>query len=94
MSQTSSSEASVKAECGETAGGEPGRQEDPAGRTVAEMVGCCGPDMATMMQDCPCASAMKGHWKTALVAFSLVFLAFLASQIGGILGIVAFFRTF
>ena len=94
MSQTSASEASVKPECGENASGEPGRREDPAGRTAAEMASCCGPDMATMMQECPCASAMKGYWKTALVAFSLVFLAFLISQIGGILGIVAFFRTF
>ena len=94
MSQTSTSEASIKPEFGETIRGEPGGQQDPAGRTAAEMTSCCGPDTAKMMQECPCASAMKGHWKTALVAVSLVFLAFLISQVGGILGMIAFFRTF
>ncbi|MHC4405493.1 MAG: hypothetical protein ACYTG0_38085 [Planctomycetota bacterium] len=88
------SEASIKPECGETTRGEPGRQQDPAGGTAAEMSACCGPDMTEMMQECPCASAMKGHWKTDLVAFSLVFLAFLISQVGGILGMIALFRTF
>ena len=94
MSQTSTSEASIKPECCATVFGEPDRQQDPEDRRAARTAACCGPDMAKMMQECPCASAMKGHWKTALVAFSLVFLAFLISQIGGILGIIAFFRTF
>jgi len=88
------SEAGVKPECGETACGEPGRQKDPAGRVAAEMAACCGPDMAKMMQACPCASAVKGRWKTALFAFSLLFLVFMVCQVGGILGMIAFFRTF
>ena len=83
------SEAGIKPERGE-----PGRQEDPEGRFAAEMAACCGPDMAKMMQRCPCASAIKGRWKTALVAFSLLFLAFIACQVGGILGMIAFFRAF
>ena len=88
------SETSIKPECGETVCGEPGKQQDSVGRTAAETATCCGPDMAKMMQECPCSSAVKSHWKTALVAFSIVFLAFLISQVGGILGMIAFFRTF
>jgi len=87
------SESGIKPERGETARGEPGRQQDPAGRLGAEMAACCGPGMTKVMQGCPCASAMKGRWKTALFAFSLVFLAFLISLVGGILGMIAFFRT-
>ena len=88
------SEASNKSDRGDSVRGEPGRQQDPAGRIAADMAICCGPDTAKMMQECPCSSAMKGHWKTALAAFSLVLLAFFISQVGGILGMIAFFRTF
>ena len=88
------SETSVKPKCGETLCGELGKQQDPAGRTATEMAACCGPDMVKMTQGCPCSSAMKSHWRAALAVFSVVFLAFLISQIGGILGIIAFFRTF
>jgi hypothetical protein len=90
MSQTSTSEASTKPECCATEFGETDRQQDSEDRTAA----CCGPNTAKMMQECPCASAMKSHRKTAIVAMSVVFLAFLISQVGGILGIIAFFRTF
>ena len=90
MSQTSTSEASTKPECCATEFGETDRQQDPEDRTAA----CCGPDMSKMMQECLCASAMKSHRKTAIVVMSVVFLAFLISQVGGILGIIAFFRTF
>ena len=93
MSQTSATAASINPKSGETVRGEPGSQQDPTGRTAAEMASCCGPDMAEVMQVCPCASAMKGHWKRTLVAFSIVLLAFLVSQVGGILGMIAFFRT-
>jgi hypothetical protein len=87
------SEAGVKRECGESVRGEQGREQDPAGRTAAQTTACCGPEVAKMMQDCPCGAAMRGHWKTALVAVGLVFLAFLVGQVGGILGAIAFFRT-
>ena len=90
MSQTSTSEASIKPECCATEFEELDRQQDTEGRTAA----CCGPYTAKMMQECPCASAMKSHRKTALVAISVVFLAILISQVGGILGMIAFFRTF
>ena len=88
------SEAGIKPERGETARSQPGRQKDPAGRFAAEMAACCGPDMAKMMQSCPCASVMKGRWKTALVLLSLLFLTFIVCQVGGILGMVAFLRAF
>ena len=87
-------EAGIKTERGETASGERGRQEEPSGRFAAEMAACCGPDMAKMMQRCPCASVMKGRWKTALVLFSLLFLTSIICQVGGILGMIAFFRAF
>ena len=90
MSQTSTSEASTKPECCATEFGETDRQQDPEDRTAA----CCGPNAAKMIQECPCASAMKSHRETALVAMSVVFLEFLISQDGGILGMIAFFRTF
>ncbi len=64
------------------------------GENAPETTACCGPEMAKMVQECPCASAMKSHPKTALLGMSIVFLALLISQVGGILGIVAFFRTF
>ena len=73
--------------------GEPPRGEDPAGQVAAGMAACCGPDMAKMMRACPCATAVKGRWRTALVVFSLLFLAFIICQVGGILGMIAFFRT-
>src|SRR5210317_321593 len=55
------SEAGVKPKHGETARTEPGRQEGSAGWFASEMAVCCGPDMAKMMQRCPCASVMKGR---------------------------------
>ena len=66
----------------ETKGGQPGEQ----GQT-----GC--PETAAMMQACPCGSFLKEHRLGVLAVFSLVILAFLISQIGGILGIIAFVRT-
>jgi len=87
------SAAGTQPEREETARGEPGRQADAAGRFAAEMTACCGPDMAKMMDGCRCASAMKHRWKTALVVFSLLLLAFIVCQIGGILGWIAFFQT-
>jgi hypothetical protein len=88
------SEAGIKPEPGETARTEPDTQEGSAGRFTSEMAACCGPDMAKMMQSCPCASVMKGRWKTALVLCSLLFLTFIVCQVGGILGMVVFFRAF
>ena len=88
------SEAGIKPERRETASGERGRQAEQAGRFATEMAACCGPDMAKMMQGCPCASIIKGRWKTALVLFSLLFLTFIVCQVGGILGMIAFFRAF
>ncbi|HYW80863.1 MAG TPA: hypothetical protein VE890_14880 [Thermoguttaceae bacterium] len=87
------STAGIQPGRGETARGEPSSQADLTGRIAAEMAACCGPDMAKMMHSCPCASAMKGRWKTALVVCGLILLAFIVCQIGGILGWIAFFRT-
>ncbi len=58
-----------------------------------EMPGCCGPETAETVQSCPCGSFLKGHRLAAFAVFSLIALMFLISQVGGILGIIAFFRT-
>ena len=62
--------------------------------------GCCeetiaggGPEMAEMAQSCACASFCKEHKCVALGFFSVMLLMFLISQVGGILGIIAFIRT-
>jgi hypothetical protein len=49
--------------------------------------------MAEMMQQCPCGSFLKNHWLAAFTIFAMMLLMFLISQVGGILGIIAFFRT-
>ena len=59
----------------------------------AEMPGCGGPDMAKMMKECLCGTMFKKHRLGLFLVFSLVILAFLISQVGGILGIIAFIRT-
>jgi hypothetical protein len=55
---------------------------------------CCGPEMMEAMGDCPCGSLMKGHRGILYAILAVVVLAFLISQVGGILGIIGFFRTF
>ena len=59
----------------------------------AEKAGCCGPEMAEMMKECPCGAMFKKHRLGAFLVFLLVIVAFLISQVGGILGIIAFIRT-
>ena len=73
--------------------------QDEAGRAApgepnpTDAVGCCDPMTAEMMQECPCGTFFKEHRLAGLVIFSLAILALLISQVGGILGIIAFFRT-
>jgi hypothetical protein len=56
--------------------------------------GCCGSTMAPTMANCPCSSMMKGRKGGFLTILAVVFLAFLISQVGAVLGIIGFFRTF
>lgn len=49
---------------------------------------------AEAAQACPCGSALKEHRLAVFGGLSLLALAFLVSQVGGILGIIGFFRTF
>ena len=53
----------------------------------------CGPGMTEMMSKCPCGSMFKTHKLACGGMFLLIALMFLISQVGGILGILAFFRT-
>ena len=74
----------------EAEGGTSGEQ----GRVGApDMSGCCGPEMAEMTEVCSCGSFLKKHRLIASAAIFLIFLMFVISQVGGILGIIAFFRT-
>ena len=58
-----------------------------------DMKAGCGPEMAEMAQSCACASFCKEHKLVALGFCSAMLLMFLISQVGGILGIIAFIRT-
>ena len=55
--------------------------------------GCCGPEMSGMAPECPCGSMVKGHKLAAFGVLSLFLAMLLVSQVGGILGIIAFVRT-
>ncbi len=63
-------------------------------RTAVAPAACCGPTAEETGADCPCASAAKGHPVIAFAVIAGVALALVISQVGGILGILAFFRTF
>ena len=54
---------------------------------------CCGPEATEAVTECRCASFFKKHSLAALGIFSAMLLMFLISQVGGILGIIAFIRT-
>ena len=59
-----------------------------------QMAGCCGTKMTDMTQGCHCGSAFKKHRLACFVMITVMVLAFLISQVGGILGIIGFTRTF
>lgn len=63
------------------------------GPNVANLPGCCGSTVADATDGWPCASVLKGHRRLCYAIFAVVGLALLISQLGGILGIIAFFRT-
>lgn len=69
------------------------------GRTGAEkrngfdMAACCGTVAADMMRECPCGTAFKRHPLAAMAILGVMLLVLIISQIGGILGILAFLRT-
>lgn len=54
---------------------------------------CCSDEMGKMMNECPCCSFVKKHGGLGLLIVAVVILMFLISQVGGILGIIAYFRT-
>ncbi|HDY65022.1 MAG TPA: hypothetical protein ENH84_02160 [Phycisphaerae bacterium] len=54
---------------------------------------CCGEEATEAVTECPCASFFKKHTLAAVGIFSVMLLMFLISQVGGILGIIAFIRT-
>ena len=54
---------------------------------------CCGTETMEAVTECTCASFFKKHTLAAVGIFSIMLLMFLISQVGGILGIIAFIRT-
>ncbi len=69
-------------------------REAPEGTTRSAPMSCCGLETAATAEACPCGSVMKKHRVAVFAVLTGVLLAFLISQIGGILGAIAFFRTF
>jgi len=63
---------------------------NPDGLPAAD---CCGDETGKMMNGCPWESLLKKHRLIGLLVLAAVALMFLISQVGGILGIIAFFRT-
>ena len=61
---------------------------------AAAPAACCWPTAEATGADCPCTSAMKSHRVIAFALIGGVALALAISQVGGIMGILAFFRTF
>ena len=47
-----------------------------------------------MMKHCPCGSVLRRHRAAIYSVAAGLMLAVVISQVGGILGIIAFFRTF
>ncbi len=74
-------------------GGSAGERETAARPDEANVFGCCGPGMAKMMKNCSFGTAMKRYRWIFFGIFAAIVAAFLVSQVGGILGIIAFVRT-
>ena len=66
----------------------------PDGQETSTPTTCCDFETTDTTDACPCGSAMKKHKGAFIGIFALMFLALLISQVGGILGIIAFARTF
>ena len=60
----------------------------------AQTAGCCSPGVTRTAQGCPCGAVFKSHRAAVFAICAAVLLALLISQVGGALGIFAFFRTF
>lgn len=71
-----------------------GEKPDDEWTETGQTTGCCAPASVQGVQECPCRSALKDHRVGASIVCAGVALALLISQVGGILGVIAFFRTF
>ncbi len=73
------------------------KQTNTGQAQVQSGAGCCSSpteDAAGKTEECPCGSIMKKHKFACIVFLSIVVLTFLISQVGGILGMIGFARTF
>ena len=68
---------------------------DPCGtpREAEGMTGCCAFMMSEAGSGCPCGPLIRRHRVAILTILAFVAAAILVSQVGGILGIIAFVRT-
>ena len=69
------------------------KQNHDQEQNSADWANCCSPRMGEMMKDCACGSAFKSHPLAACAVLGGIILALVISQVGGILGILAFFRS-
>jgi len=71
-----------------------GNEREPSpGEDASSGWSCCEPGAEEATEECPCGSVFKKHRGVLTLALAGVALAFLISQVGGILGIIAFIRT-
>ena len=70
-----------------------GQENSNTDPNTGDQSSCCGPEMTDMMAQCPCCSFIKKHWLLGFGIFLLMLLMLIISQVGGVLGIIAFFRT-
>ncbi len=61
---------------------------------AAEMAGFGEVDMKEMMRACPCGGWLKRHRLAVYTTMAGIGLGMLVLQVGWILGVIAFFRTF
>ena len=64
------------------------------GPDSSAQAGCCNAGMKQMMEKCPCGSIFKRRRGAIYAVLAVMLSALIISQVGGILGIIAFFRTF
>lgn len=63
----------------------------PAG--AAQQGACCESTTAETTDKCPCCEFLKKHWLVGAAMFLVMLAMLIISQVGGILGIIAFIRT-
>ena len=68
--------------------------ERTAGSDLSTSICGRGPDWVRNMKGCPCAGMLKKrHFVAGFAVLSVIFLAFLATVVGSVLGTIAFVQS-